>query len=135
VLLDIDMPGLDGLAAAEEPGPPVVHDRHWRTLRTRSRRTRWTICLPITQERLERALRRSRHASGRAPRPWRLVVSDGSLRVSGRARWLLPPIKGVSLRWRGRELLLRESLDALEARLALFGFLRPNRGRSCVATR
>lgn len=132
LMLDIDMPGVDGLAVAEHPGlPPVIFTTGHAAYAVDAFDARAVDYLlkPISQERLERALERI--APRPASEPWRLVVHDGSLRVFVDAREVgcfLADQKYVSFEWRGRELLLRESLDALEEKLAPSGFLRANRG-------
>jgi DNA-binding LytR/AlgR family response regulator len=136
ILLDIDMPGLDGLAVAETEGlPPIVFTTGHPGYAVDAFDVEAADYLlkPITEERLERALRKveaRRSAPAAASEPWRLVVADGSLRVFVDAREVTcfsADQKYVAFRWRERELLLRESLDALALRLAPYGFLRANR--------
>ena len=138
MLLDVDMPGMDGLAVAEdESAPPIVfttaHPQH--ALEAFDAGAHDYLLKPVSLERLERAIARVRvRAGGPEPvpdEPWRLVVSDGSLRHFVDAREVscfVADQKYVVFRIGERELLLRESLDALETRLAPFGFLRANRG-------
>jgi DNA-binding LytR/AlgR family response regulator len=132
VLLDIDMPGVDGLAVAEHPGmKPVIFTTGHAGYAVDAFDARAVDYLlkPISQERLERAL--ARITPRPSAEPWRLVVLDGTLRVFVDAREVacfLADQKYVAFRYRDRELLLRESLDTLETRLAPFGFLRANRG-------
>ncbi|MFK7987500.1 MAG: LytR/AlgR family response regulator transcription factor [Sandaracinaceae bacterium] len=135
VLLDIDMPGLDGLAVAEaEDVPPIIFTTAHREHALDAFETGAFDYLlkPVSLERLARALRKVRE---RAPtdrgEPWRLVVADGSLRRFVDAREVSCFIAGqkyVAFAFEGEELLLRDSLDQLERRLAEFGFLRANRG-------
>ncbi len=143
MLLDIDMPGgLDGLGVAEHPGlPPIVfttaHAQY--ALEAFEADAHDYLLKPVSKERLARAIEKVRARAAVAPaealeagdEPWRLVVTDGTMRVFVDAREVscfLADSKYVVFRWRGRELLLRESLDALEARLAPLGVLRPHRG-------
>lgn len=136
ILLDIDMPELDGLAVAEHADlPPIVFTTaHAKFALDAFEADAVDYLLkPVSKERLARAIEKAR---GRAParsvdEAWRLVVTDGSMRVFADAREVtcfLADQKYVVFRWQGRELLLRESLDALETRLTPLGFLRPNRG-------
>ncbi|GAB5545738.1 MAG: LytTR family DNA-binding domain-containing protein [Sandaracinaceae bacterium] len=135
MLLDIDMPGLDGLAVAETPGvPPVIfttaHPHH--ALDAFEADAHDYLLKPISRERLERALEKVRVRRAAAEQePWRLVVTAGSLKRFVDAREVesfIADQKYLVFRVGDEELLLRESLDALEARLAPFGFLRVNRG-------
>lgn len=136
MLLDVDMPGMDGLAVAEDPdAPPVIfttaHPQH--ALEAFEANAYDYLLKPVSLERLERALDKVRARSGPAPsdEPYRLVVSEGSIRRFVDAREVscfVADQKYVAFRWQGAELLLRESLDALEARLGPYGFLRVNRG-------
>ncbi|MDQ3034540.1 MAG: LytTR family DNA-binding domain-containing protein [Myxococcota bacterium] len=142
VLLDIEMPGVDGLSlAALTDLPPIVfvtaHTTH--ALAAFEVGAHDYLVKPVDQARLAAALDRVRDriASGAAeeqataPEPWRLTVIDGSLRRFVDAREVtcfLAQEKYVSFVVGGRELLVRESLDALEQRLAPLGFLRANRG-------
>lgn len=136
MLLDIDMPGLDGLAVAESEGvPPVIfttaHRQH--ALEAFETGAYDYLLKPVSQERLARALDKVRARAPRESReePFRLVVTDGSLRRFVDAREVscfLAGQKYVAFRYGGEELLVRDSLDQLERRLADFGFLRANRG-------
>jgi DNA-binding LytR/AlgR family response regulator len=142
VLLDIDMPGLDGLAVAEDPSiPPVIFTTaHKEYALDAFEADAFDYLLkPVSRERLERALDkvRKRLAAASVPPPtsedetWRLVVTDGTLKRFVDAREVecfLADQKYVAFTWRGHELLVRESLDALADRLAAHGFLRANRG-------
>ncbi len=142
MLLDIDMPGLDGLAVAETPDvPPVVfttaHEEH--ALAAFEADAYDYLLKPVSRERLERALAKVKRQRAAEPLPppadesetWRLVVTDGSLKRFVDAREVecfMADQKYVAFRWRDHELLVRESLDALGERLAPHGFLRANRG-------
>lgn len=134
LLLDIDMPGLDGLGVAEAlEGPAVIfttaHPQH--ALEAFEVGAHDYLLKPVSLERLARALEKVRARRGAGEEPWRLVVGDGSLRRFVDAREVscfVADQKYVVFRHEDRELLLRESLDALEGRLAPYGFLRVSRG-------
>jgi DNA-binding LytR/AlgR family response regulator len=135
ILLDVDMPGLDGLALAERPGlPPII----FTTAHVRFAADAFDIeavdflVKPIRQERLERALERIRRRAGPAaasPAHQLTVHGAGSVRfVDARqvtAFRALDKYTGFTID--GEELLVRESLDALAERLADLGFIRVHR--------
>jgi len=139
VLLDVEMPGVDGLTLAALPDlPPIIfvtaHATH--ALEAFSVGAHDYLVKPVDLARMTAALERVRERSRSVlapsePEPWRLTVTDGALRRFIDAREVacfLAQEKYVSVVVGGRELLLRESLDALEERLAPLGFLRANRG-------
>lgn len=135
LLLDIDMPGMDGLAVAEDPAVTAVifttaHKDY--ALEAFELNATDYLLKPVSRERLERALSRVRErAAPAADEPWRLVVTEGSIKRFVDAREIdcfTADQKYVVFRKDGAELLLRESLDALEERLAPLGFLRAHRG-------
>lgn len=135
MLLDVEMPGVDGLAVAETPGiPPVVfttaHREH--AVHAFDADAVDYLLKPIQEERLVRALERVRARASRVPaEPWRLIVTEGSLKRFVDARRVdcfSSDQKYVVFRLDGEELVTRDSLDALEARLAPLGFLRASRG-------
>jgi len=135
LLLDIDMPGLDGLAVAEAPGiPPVIfttaHKQH--AIDAFEADAYDYLLKPISEERLSRALDKVRERASRPPAdPWRLVVIEGSMKRFVDAREVecfTSDQKYVVFEVDGAELMTRESLDTLESRLAPLGFLRANRG-------
>ena len=140
VLLDVEMPGQDGLALAETPGlPPIV----FTTAHVQFAADAFDLeavdylIKPIRQDRLERALERiRRHVRTTAPaaatrRPdSQLTLHDaGSVRFVDalEVTWFRALDKYTEFTLRGEQLLLRESLDALEARLGPLGFLRVHR--------
>ncbi len=135
MLLDIDMPGLDGLAVAESPGvPPVIfttaHKEH--ALDAFAADAYDYLLKPISEERLKKALAKVEARARSTPaEPWRLVVADGSLKRFVDARRVdvfVADKKYVAFVLDGEELLTRESLDTLESRLGPLGFIRASRG-------
>jgi DNA-binding LytR/AlgR family response regulator len=135
LLLDIDMPGLDGLAVAESPEvPPVIfttaHKEH--AIDAFEANAYDYLLKPISEERLRKALDKVESRSPSAPaEPWRLVVVDGSLKRFVDARRVdcfSSDKKYVAFTLDGEEMLTRESLDGLEARLGPLGFIRASRG-------
>lgn len=140
VLLDIEMPGLDGLGVAEAieaGGPSVVFTTaHARfALDAFDADATDYLLKPVVQERLERALakaRRGRERGAASPtgESGRLTVQDGAtLRVFDvrMIRRFRAAEKYVVFEHEGREHETRESLSTLEARLAAFGFVRVHR--------
>ncbi len=134
LLLDIDMPGMDGLAVAEDPSiPAVIFTTAHKDYALEAFELNATDYLlkPVSKERLERALSRVRERAASTEEPWRLVVTEGSIKRFIDAREVdcfTADQKYVVVRVEGAELLLRESLDALEERLAPLGFVRAHRG-------
>lgn len=140
VLLDIEMPGVDGLTLAALPTlPPVVlvTAHADRALAAFEVGAIDYLVKPVSRERLAQALERVRARGPQPARPesetppWRLTVVDGTLRRFVDAREVAcfhAEEKYVRFAVSGREHLVRESLDALEARLAPLGFVRAHRG-------
>jgi len=134
LVLDVDMPKLDGLAVAEDPSAPAVvfTTAHAQYALDAFEADAFDYLLkPIAQERLARALDKVRERAGPAHEPWRIVVRDGAVKRFVDARTVdafHSDQKYVAFRFEGETLLCRESLDGLEARLAGLGFLRVNRG-------
>jgi DNA-binding LytR/AlgR family response regulator len=140
VLLDVDMPGLDGLAVAERPNmPPIVFTTaHSKFAVDAFEADAYDFLLkPVSRERLIRAIEKVR-ARGSAPPPisgstpaWQLTIEDGheTRLVDARTITRFYALdKYVAARIDGDELLLRETLDELGDKLAQFGFMRVHRG-------
>lgn len=128
VLLDIRMPGMDGMAVArrlaELPAPPVVifvtaYDAH--AVGAFEVGARDYLLKPVRLERLVEALRRVHPVASAVGRRDHLVVSD-----RGRVLWvpldevlyLRAELKYVTLRTREREYVLDEPLTKLEEEFA-----------------
>ena len=146
VLLDIQMPELDGLTLMElEPDmPPVVfttaYDQH--AVRAFELAAVDYLLKPVQQARLEQALARARrreaardmaalHAHLHPGAMPRLVARhQGSLRLLDprQVTRLFASDKYTIVRVDGDELMLDDSLNSLEERLAAHGFLRVHRG-------
>jgi len=137
VLLDIEMPGLSGLAVAEIPGMPAVifttaHVEH--AARAFDLDAVDYLAKPIRKERLERALLRVRRRAAEtrdAPAPAQRLAVHGASGVRfvdlSRAVALRALDKYIAVQVDGEEHLVRESLDALEVRLKDDGFVRVHR--------
>jgi len=144
ILLDVEMPGVDGLTLAALPTLPAVifvTAHADRALQAFEVGAHDYLVKPVSLARLTSALDKVRarlprdhDLSNDTPEPdewWRLTVTDGTLRRFVDAREVpcfVATDKYVSFTAQGRELLLRESLDALEERLGPHGFLRAHRG-------
>jgi len=143
LLLDIGMPGLDGLAVAEarrEGGPAVIFTTAHPQFAIDAFEAEATDYLlkPVIVERLARALERVARTRGQGrpkptkpePSPTRLTVQDGNtLRIFDveSIRRFRATEKYVVFRADGEEHETRESLSALEARLTPLGFVRVHR--------
>jgi len=140
VLLDVEMPGLDGLAVAERPDmPPIVFTTaHSRFAVDAFEADAYDFLLkPVSRDRLLRAIEKVRArrladalpSSG--PPAWQLTIDDGPTTrlVDARSITRFYALdKYVAARVDGAELLLRETLDELGEKLAAFGFMRVHRG-------
>jgi DNA-binding LytR/AlgR family response regulator len=149
VLLDVRMPGLDGLEVAKASGVPVVfitaHDDY--AVEAFELAAVDYLLKPVRRERLLRALEKLRQAGPGDPGRLdallqRLLAASGRsspIRISARrgdAVHFFDPAEIVrftaaagytSFQRDGQEFLLDESLNQLEARLAPLGFLRIHR--------
>ncbi|MET0342228.1 MAG: LytTR family DNA-binding domain-containing protein [Polyangiales bacterium] len=140
VLLDIDMPGIDGLALARTLGPhtavvfTTAHPKH--AVEAFALAAVDYLLKPIDPARLADALARVR-ARGITAQP--VPAAPGLVRLAARAGEtieLLDPTvitrlhasdKYTLCRVANRELVLDESLSVLESRLAALGFFRAHR--------
>ncbi len=137
VLLDVDMPGMDGLELAATPGiPPVV----FTTAHVQFAADAFDLDAvdflpkPIRAERLERALERARRRvesgapAARSPARTLAVHEAGTIRFVDPQRVAVfrARDKYTEFTLDEKELLVRESLDALESRLG-DAFVRAHR--------
>lgn len=137
VMLDVEMPGFDGLALAETPRvPPII----FTTAHVQFAAEAFDLdavdhlIKPVRQERLERALDRLARRTAAAKKPstaeHQLTVhSAGAARfIDARRVCAFRAIdKYTEFTLDGEELLVRESLDSLEKRLVDSGFVRVHR--------
>ena len=146
LLLDIQMPGLDGLALAAACAnlPPVVfvtaHDEH--AVRAFEVNAVDYLLKPVRPERLARALERVRARGATAAESFRAVPHLGNreaprIATHGRATIRLFDASAIDRFWasdkytvfrcEGEEHLTEEPLSVLAERLAPWGFLRVHR--------
>lgn len=136
LLLDIDMPRMDGLELAEQPRLPAIvfttaHAEH--ALRAFEVAAADYLLKPISQTRLAESIERVRAARGLTSTgvvPLRITAREGSTVhiVDVREVDRFHASHKCSVFWhRGRELLLDDSLNTLEQRLAPLGFFRSHR--------
>jgi DNA-binding LytR/AlgR family response regulator len=134
VLLDVEMPGVDGLEVAEAPGaPPII----FTTAHVRFATDAFDLdavdylTKPVRQDRLARAIDRARRRAGTGSSPVdRLAVHGaGGVRFVdlSRVNAFRALDKYTEFTLDGENLLVRESLDALAARLGDAAFLRVHR--------
>jgi DNA-binding LytR/AlgR family response regulator len=134
VLLDVEMPGVDGLEVAEAPGaPPII----FTTAHVRFATAAFDLdavdylTKPVRQDRLERAIDRARRRASAGSRPVdRLAVHGaGGVRFVdlSRVNAFRALDKYTEFTLDGESLLVRESLDALAARLGDAAFVRVHR--------
>ncbi|MDR2877023.1 MAG: LytTR family DNA-binding domain-containing protein [Chromatiales bacterium] len=153
VLLDIRMPGIDGIEAAlhlcaQEPSPAVVFTTAYgdHALSAFEANAVDYLLKPIRKQRLKQALEKAatlrrahlqavRDSSGSGPRTHICVRGAGSLRLIPLADviWFQADQKYVSVRHRNGTVLIDESLVALEREFA-DAFVRVHRNM-LVATR
>jgi DNA-binding LytR/AlgR family response regulator len=145
VLLDIDMPEMDGLELAELPGlPPVIfttaHAEH--ALRAFEVAAVDYLLKPIARERLAEAIERARARVGRAAAPPATTAPPAAAappRITARSGGTVHVIDASEITrfhatdkvtvfvHEGRELVLDDSLATLELRLGAHGFFRVHR--------
>jgi two-component system LytT family response regulator len=140
LLLDIDMPEMDGLELAELPGVPLVifttaHAEH--AVRAFEVAAVDYLLKPIGRERLAEAIERARGRVGRAatvsgsvePLPRITARSGGTVHVIDASEIVRfhATDKVTIFVHEGRELVLDDSLSALEERLHPHGFFRTHR--------
>ncbi|MBK7863849.1 MAG: response regulator transcription factor [Archangiaceae bacterium] len=136
LLLDVEMPGLDGLALAERPDlPPIIFTTAHPGFAADAFDVDAVDYLvkPVRKERLEKALAKfeRRRSASTDPHAHRLTVhSTGETRfVDVRQVTAFRALdKYTELRLGDEELLVRESLDTLQERFAALGFVRVHRG-------
>lgn len=156
VLLDIEMPGVTGLSLAELPGLPAIifvtaHANF--ALSAFGVGAHDYLVKPVSAERLLSALERVQArlqkrldtASGSVAsavatptneqtdgaEPWRITVTLGTTKRFLDARdvpWFWADDKYTCFAADGEQHTIRESLDALELRLAPYSFIRVHRG-------
>jgi DNA-binding LytR/AlgR family response regulator len=136
VLLDVQMPGLDGLALAEKPGmPPIV----FTTAHLQFAADAFDLdavdylVKPVRQDRLEVALERVR----RRETPATASAEAYQIAVHGPGKVRFVDVRQVvafraldkytEFAIGGEQLLVRESLEALLERFAGLGFVRVHR--------
>lgn len=142
LLLDIEMPEMDGLELAEEPGlPPIVfttaHAEH--ALRAFEVAAIDYLLKPISRERLAEAIERARARVSAPPAEAPAAAPTDTPRITARSGGTVHVVDATEITrlyaedkvtvcvHEGRELLLDESLSALEQRLAAHGFFRTHR--------
>lgn len=142
VLLDIDMPEMDGLELAELPGMPLVvfttaHAEH--AVRAFEVAAVDYLLKPIARERLAAAIERARARVGQAEPPAPPTATEPPPRITARSGGTVHVIDAREITrfhatdkvtlfvHEGRELVLDDSLNALEERLGPHGFFRAHR--------
>lgn len=140
LLLDIDMPEMDGLELAELPGVPLVifttaHAEH--AVRAFEVAAVDYLLKPIARERLAEAIERAKARVGRTsgaspasePRPRITARSGATVHVidASEITRFHATDKVTIFMHEGRELVLDDSLSALEERLGAHGFFRTHR--------
>lgn len=135
ILLDVDMPGLDGIALAEKGDlPPII----FTTAHVQFAADAFDLeavdylIKPVRQDRLERALDRARRRMLEKPRlpSHELAIHAGNAVRFVDARRVTAfraADKYTAFTLDGEEQLVRESLDTLEAQLVELGFIRVHR--------
>ncbi len=128
VLLDVEMPGMNGLELAAMPGMPAII---FTTAHVQFATNAFDLDAvdflpkPVRAERLERALERARRRIASGTTSPRVPARTLAVHEAGTIRFVDTDVvdvfrardKYTELAVDGKDLLLRESLDALETRL------------------
>jgi DNA-binding LytR/AlgR family response regulator len=139
LLLDIEMPELDGLALAARSVPPIIfvtaHERHAAVAFEVDAVD--YLLKPVRQERLVQALQKAARRLGAAAPPAEPNSAAARIVTFDRGTTRIFDARTLTRLWssekytvfldNGRERLTGETLSTLEKRLAPFGFVRVHR--------
>jgi two-component system, LytTR family, response regulator len=136
VFIDIEMPGMGGLAVAEQLDARdrlvvfvTAHPQH--ALHAFELDAMDYLLKPLDQTRVDRVLERVRAVRGRSPYPERLCVRDGARAIVVRTEhvdWIAADGNYVTIHAGTRAFSHRAALASLEARLDPARFIRIQRG-------